>query len=67
MKYQRKQKDRKRHRRLLEWERFAVVEAYLNGEKIEALAAEFNIAKTTITKRARKAGAAARPMYFRPA
>jgi hypothetical protein len=37
---------KKRRRWSLQWERDAMVQAYVDGEKIEAIAAEFGVYKT---------------------
>lgn len=47
---------RKKYRRLQEWECAAVEAAYAAGEKLEALAAEFNVDISTISYAAKRAG-----------
>jgi len=44
-----------RGRRLQDWERQAILDACDNGEKIEAVAAEFGVTRTTVQKVRQKA------------
>lgn len=44
------QTSRKPHRRLLEWEREAIAQAYKAGEKLESVAAEFGIDQSTVSR-----------------
>lgn len=43
-------------RRLQDWERQAVIDAYRNGEKLEAIAAEFNCSGVAVSRLAQRAG-----------
>ena len=52
----RKLKRSRRSRRLYEWERQALADAYAGGEKIEALSAEFNVHPSTVGRAAAWAG-----------
>lgn len=47
---------RKKHQRLQQWERDAIVEAYRAGEKGLSIAYEFNCDEATVGKVARRAG-----------
>ena len=47
---------RKKHRHLQDWEIEAISQAYLDGEKLSALASEFNTLPTTISKLMRRLG-----------
>ena len=49
-------KKRKPYRLLQAWEAQAVVDAYNNGEKLAAIAAEFDVHESTIILRAKKYG-----------
>ena len=46
----------KKYRRLQEWEREAILQAYKDGEKLLALAAEFDTLESTISRIAERAG-----------
>lgn len=43
-------------RRLQDWERQAIVDAYIDGEKIEAVASEFKVCAATVINNAKRAG-----------
>lgn len=47
---------RKKHQRLQQWERDAIVEAYRSGKKGLSIAYEFNCHEATVGKVARRAG-----------
>lgn len=47
--------------RLLDWERTAIVGAYIDGEKTEAIAAEFGVKTCYVPILARRMGVPARP------
>lgn len=46
----------RKYRRLQDWERAAIASAYIDGEKLEALAAEFGIDCSTVSRVAERAG-----------
>lgn len=48
-------------RRLLEWERNAIVDAYREGEKVASISSEFGVSEDYPTILARRRGVAARP------
>lgn len=58
----------KRHRnhRLLPWERQAIADAYEKGEKLAALAAEFRVLPTSVSRTAERAGIPRRPRHHAP-
>ena len=47
---------RNAQRRLLEWEKQAIIDAYRDGEKRDAIAAEFGVDKDHVRRLARHAG-----------
>lgn len=47
---------RGRSRKLQDWERVAIAEAYRNGELLKNVAEEFNVTISAVTKIGRKAG-----------
>lgn len=53
-------------RRLLDWERDAIVDAYARGEKLAAIGAEFGIKFNYVSMLARRRGLPPRPRFFRP-
>jgi hypothetical protein len=53
-------------KRLQEWEKQAVLDAYANGEKLSAIAAEFGVAPVSISMLAKRRGLARRPRYHKP-
>ena len=55
------QTTRKRRPNLQDWERQAILDAYKNGEKLEAVASEFGVHWTTVNKIGRRAGCKPRP------
>lgn len=54
-------KGRKKHRYLLDWEKQALVDAYMAGEKLTSLAEEFGVDHSTISHLAKRWGCPRRP------
>jgi DNA-directed RNA polymerase specialized sigma24 family protein len=53
---------RKAGRRLQDWERQAILDAYIDGEKLEAVACEFGVTMWAVNKIGRRAGEPPRPI-----
>ena len=56
---------RRRYERLQEWEYEAIAQAYLAGEKLLAIAAEFDTTESAVSRIAERHGLPRRPVSFK--